>query len=94
MPLCPDTTFINVGSPTITADGFVWAVAGASVLVLTVLVGLPPAITAQRLKIVDALAGRSGDTPMELALRKAIEWPAMGWRWLMGRPLRPSEGEA
>lgn len=44
----------------ITADGFVWAVAGASVLLLTVLVGLPPALTAQRLKIVDALAGRTG----------------------------------
>ncbi|MBS3895173.1 ABC transporter permease [Silanimonas sp.] len=44
----------------ITADGFVWAVAGASVLLLTALVGLPPALTAQRLKIVDALAGRTG----------------------------------
>jgi len=44
----------------ITADGFVWAVAGASVLLLTALVGLPPALTAQRLKIVDALAGRLG----------------------------------
>lgn len=46
----------------ITADAFVWAVAGVSVLVLTLLVGLPPALTAQRLKIVDALAGRAGDS--------------------------------
>lgn len=78
----------------ITADAFVWAVAGVSVLVLTLLVGLPPALTARRLKIVDALAGRAGDSPLELALRKAIEWPLLGWRWLMGRPLRPAEGEA
>ncbi|GAB3741403.1 ABC transporter permease [Silanimonas algicola] len=78
----------------IAADGFVWAVAGASVLVLTVLVGLPPALTAQRLKIVDALAGRAGDSPLELALRKAIEWPALAWRWVMGRPLRPAENDA
>jgi putative ABC transport system permease protein len=78
----------------ITADRFVWAVAAASVLVLTALVGLPPALTAQRLKIVDALAGRAGDSPLELALRKAIEWPALAWRWVMGRPLRPAEDEA
>lgn len=78
----------------ITADRFVWAVAAASVLVLTALVGLPPALTAQRLKIVDALAGRAGDSPLELALRKAIEWPALAWRWVMGRPLRAPEAEA
>ncbi len=78
----------------IAADGFVWAVAAASVLVLTLLVGLPPALTAQRLKIVDALAGRAGDSPLELALRKTIEWPAHGWRWVMGRPLRSAEHEA
>lgn len=77
----------------VSADAFVWTVAGTSVLVLTLLVGLPPALTAQRLKIVDALAGRAGDTPLELVLRRAIEGPAMAWRWLMGRPLRPQEGE-
>ena len=77
----------------ITADGFVWAVAGISVLVLTLLVGLPPALTAQRLKIVDALAGRAGDSALEQALRRLIEGPAMAWRWLMGRPLRAQEGE-
>jgi putative ABC transport system permease protein len=68
----------------ISADGFVWAVAGLSVLVLTVLVGLPPALTAQRLKIVDALAGRAGDSMLELALRKAIEWPLRAWRSIRG----------
>ncbi|HAI58888.1 MAG TPA: hypothetical protein DCM32_03315 [Xanthomonadaceae bacterium] len=78
----------------ITADAFVWAVAAASVLVLTVLVGLPPALTARRLKIVDALAGRAGDSPLELALRKAIEWPAFAWRWVMGRPVREAEADA
>lgn len=73
----------------ITADAFVWAVAGVSVLVLTLLVGLPPAMTAQRLKIVDALNGRAGDSVLERLLRKAIEWPAMGWRLLRGQPMRP-----
>lgn len=72
----------------ITADGFVWAVAGVSVLVLTLLVGLPPALTAQRLKIVDALNGRAGDSALERLLRRAIEWPLLGWRWLRGQPLR------
>ena len=46
------------------------------------------------LKIVDALAGRAGDSPLELALRKAIEWPAYAWRWVMGRPVRPVEADA
>jgi len=78
----------------IAANAFVWALAGVSVLVLTLLVGLPPAMTARRLKIVDALAGRAGDTPLEQALRSAIEWPTMGWRWLMGRPLRKGEVDA
>lgn len=36
----------------------VWAVAGVSVLVLSLLVGVPPALHALRIKIVDALAGR------------------------------------
>jgi len=75
----------------ISADGFVWAVAGASVLLLTLLVGLPPALTAQRLKIVDALAGRAGDSALELALRRAIEWPLAAWRWALGRPPRDAE---
>lgn len=77
----------------ITADGFVWVVAGASVLMLTVLVGLPPALTARRLKIVDALASRVGDSPLELVLRKTIQWPTFAWRWIMGRPIQVTEGE-
>jgi len=36
----------------------VWAFAGASVAVLAIAIGLPPAWRAMRLKIVDALAGR------------------------------------
>jgi putative ABC transport system permease protein len=63
----------------ITADAFVWAVAGASVLVLTVMVGLPPALTARRLKIVDALAGRTGDSWFDRALWAVLGWPL---RWL------------
>ena len=78
----------------VSVGGTVWLVAGACVIALTLLVGLPPAMTAQRLKIVDALAGRTGDSSFELALRKAIEWPAMGWRWVMGRPVRPAEADA
>jgi putative ABC transport system permease protein len=54
------------------ADGFVWMIAGASVIVLTLMVGLPPALTAQRLKIVDALAGRGDDSPLERALHRAL----------------------
>jgi putative ABC transport system permease protein len=78
----------------VSVGGTVWLVAGACVIALTLLVGLPPAMTAQRLKIVDALAGRTGDSSFELALRKAIEWPAMGWRWVMGRSVRPAEADA
>jgi putative ABC transport system permease protein len=40
------------------ADAGVWGFAGIAVLVLTLAVGLPPAIHAMRIKIVDALAGR------------------------------------
>jgi len=39
-------------------DARVWAYAAGSVLVLALVVGLPPAWRAKRLKIVDALAGR------------------------------------
>ena len=39
-------------------DAGVWLFAGAAVLVLATAVGLPPAVRAMRLKIVDALAGR------------------------------------
>ncbi len=51
----------------------VWVIAGASVLVLTLMVGLPPALTAQRLKIVDALAGRGGDSPFERLLHRGLD---------------------
>ncbi len=57
----------------VTADGFVWAIAAASVVVLTLLVGLPPAWTAQRLKIVDALSGRSEESPLERWLRRVVD---------------------
>jgi putative ABC transport system permease protein len=39
-------------------DGFVWSVGVASILVMSLAVGLLPALRAQRLKIVDALAAR------------------------------------
>jgi putative ABC transport system permease protein len=55
------------------ADAFVWMIAGASVLVLTVMVGLPPALTARRLKIVDALAGRGDDSPLERLLHRGLD---------------------
>lgn len=54
-------------------DGFVWAVAGVSVLVLTLAVGLPPALTARRLKIVDALAGRGAESAFERGLRAVMD---------------------
>ena len=40
------------------ADSRVWLFAGAAVLVLATAVGLPPALHAMRIRIVDALAGR------------------------------------
>jgi putative ABC transport system permease protein len=46
------------GFPPIKPDIRVWIFAGASVLALTCMVGLPPALHAMRIKIVDALAGR------------------------------------
>jgi putative ABC transport system permease protein len=42
----------------IRANPQVWAFAGAAVLFLALAVGLPPALRAMRLRIVDALAGR------------------------------------
>jgi putative ABC transport system permease protein len=42
----------------IRASAGVWAFAGAAVLFLAAAVGLPPALRAMRLRIVDALAGR------------------------------------
>jgi putative ABC transport system permease protein len=56
----------------ITTDLRVWVIAGISVLVLTVMVGLPPAMTAKRLKIVDALAGRGDDSPLERLLHRGL----------------------
>ena len=42
----------------ISTDSRVWIIAGISVLVLSLLIGVPPALRALRIKIVDALAGR------------------------------------
>jgi putative ABC transport system permease protein len=39
-------------------DGSIWAIGVAAILVMSLAVGLLPALRAQRLKIVDALAGR------------------------------------
>jgi putative ABC transport system permease protein len=39
-------------------DAFVWSVGIAAIILMSVAVGLLPALRAQRLKIVDALAGR------------------------------------
>jgi putative ABC transport system permease protein len=44
--------------PPLRTDARVWAFAGISVLALATAVGLPPALRAMRLRIVDALAGR------------------------------------
>jgi putative ABC transport system permease protein len=57
----------------VTTDLQVWAIAGISVVVLTLMVGLPPAMTAQRLKIVDALAGRGDDSPLERVLHRGLK---------------------
>ncbi len=57
----------------ITTDLRVWIIAGISVLVLTLMVGLPPAMTAKRLKIVDALAGRGDDSPLERLLHRGLD---------------------
>lgn len=50
----------------------VWVIAGVSVAVLTLAVGLPPALAARRLKIVDALAGRGEPSGFERALRRLL----------------------
>lgn len=42
----------------IAVDARVWAAGGVAIVLLTLVVGLLPALRAQRLKIVDALAGR------------------------------------
>jgi putative ABC transport system permease protein len=42
----------------VSTDARVWLFAAAAVLVLTLVVGLPPALHAMRIRIVDALAGR------------------------------------
>jgi putative ABC transport system permease protein len=52
----------------IRTDLRVWLIAAVSVVLLTLAVGLPPALTARRLKIVDALAGRHEQSPLERAL--------------------------
>lgn len=57
----------------VATDLQVWAIAGISVVVLTLMVGLPPALTAQRLKIVDALAGRGADSQLERLLRRGLD---------------------
>jgi len=44
--------------PPLQPDRRVWLFVAAAVLVLAAAVGLPPALRAMRLKIVDALAGR------------------------------------
>ncbi|MFN7781998.1 MAG: ABC transporter permease [Lysobacterales bacterium] len=50
----------------------VWVIAGISVAVLTLAVGLPPALAARRLKLVDALAGRGEPPAFERALRRLL----------------------
>ena len=42
----------------VSTDARVWLFAGAAVVVLALVVGLPPALHAMRIRIVDALAGR------------------------------------
>jgi putative ABC transport system permease protein len=42
----------------LTINGLIWAIGIATILVMSVAVGLLPALRAQRLRIVDALAGR------------------------------------
>ncbi len=52
------TASLPAGFPPVKTDFRVWRFALLSVLGLTLAVGLPPALRAMRLKIVDALAGR------------------------------------
>jgi putative ABC transport system permease protein len=52
------TTALPPEFPPLRTDGKVWLFAGCTVFGLALAVGLPPALRAKRLKIVDALAGR------------------------------------
>lgn len=52
------TAALPADFPPVRTDARVWAIALASMLLLAVAVGLPPALHAMRIKIVDALAGR------------------------------------
>jgi putative ABC transport system permease protein len=72
------------------ADAYVWLIAALSVLVLTLLVGVPPAYAAQRLKIVDALAGRADDSLLENVLRRSISGLQKLWALLTGQ--KPEDG--
>ena len=49
---------LPTGFPPIVADARVWQVAFASMFGVGTLVGLPPALKAMRLSIVDGLSGR------------------------------------
>jgi putative ABC transport system permease protein len=49
---------MTAGQFDIVVSGWVWMTAGIAVVVMTLAVGLLPALRARRLKIVDALAGR------------------------------------
>jgi len=46
------------GQFSLSVDSFVWSVGIATIFAMSMAVGLLPALRAQRLKIVDALAGR------------------------------------
>ncbi|MDZ4813943.1 MAG: ABC transporter permease [Pseudomonadota bacterium] len=52
------TTALPAEFPPLRTDGRVWLFAATTVVGLALAVGLPPALRAKRLKIVDALAGR------------------------------------
>ncbi len=68
------TAIVPAGFPPIQTDLQVWLIAAISVIVLTLLVGMPPALTAKRLKIVDALAGRGGDSLIERWVKRFGQW--------------------
>jgi putative ABC transport system permease protein len=57
-PLGVAITHATGGNLPIAVDGSVWLVGGIAMLVLSLAVGLLPALRAKRLTIVDALAGR------------------------------------
>ena len=52
------TAALPADFPPVRTDARVWAIALSSMLALALAVGLPPALHAMRIKIVDALAGR------------------------------------